>query len=156
LKETEGRPEVKSQVRERQREIAQRRMLSDVPDADVIITNPTHYAVALRYDPNGVGAPKVVAKGRNLIAAKIREIAAEHKVEMFSAPPLARALYASTEIGQEIPAKLFVAVAQVLAYVFQLRKATSKTRHNLKRPTDLPVPEEYLERFNDNSRAGSD
>ncbi len=155
MKETEGRPEVKSQVRERQREISQRRMLNDVPTADVVITNPTHFAVALRYDQDGTGAPRVVAKGRNLIAARIREIAAEHKVEMFSAPPLARALYASTEIGQEIPAKLFVAVAQVLAYVFQLRKAKGKARRDLKRPTNLPVPEEFLEKFNNKGFAGS-
>ena len=156
LKETEGRPEVKSQVRERQREISQRRMLSDVPTADVVITNPTHYAVALRYDQDGAGAPKVVAKGRNLIAARIREIAAEHKVEMFSAPPLARALYGSTEIGQEIPAKLFVAVAQVLAYIFQLRKAKGKARRDLRRPKNLPVPEEYLKQFKHDDKAGSD
>lgn len=145
-KETEGRPEVKSQVRERQREVAQRRMLSDVPKADVVITNPTHYAVALSYDMDGNGAPKVLAKGRNLIAARIREVAEENKVHIFSAPPLARALYATTEIGQEIPAKLFVAVAQVLAYVFQLRNASKsrKSRASLKRPVDLPIPEEYL------------
>ena len=145
-KETEGRPEVKSQVRERQREIAQRRMMSEVPKADVIITNPTHYAVALSYDMDGNGAPKVLAKGRNLIAARIREVAEENKIHIFSAPPLARALYATTEIGQEIPAKLFVAVAQVLAYVFQLREAgkSRKARSSLKRPVDLPIPEEYL------------
>ena len=155
LKETEGRPEVKSQVRERQREVAQRRMLNDVPQADVVITNPTHFAVALRYDQEGSGAPRVIAKGRNLIAARIREIAAEHKIEMFSAPPLARALYASTEVGQEIPAKLFVAVAQVLAYVFQLKKATGQAKRKLKRPKDLPVPEEYLDRFKDSRTDGA-
>ncbi len=147
FKETEGRPEIKSQVKERQREIAQRRMLSDVPRADVVITNPTHYAVALCYDMEGSGAPRLVAKGQHLIAARIREVAEENDVHIFSAPPLARALYATTEIGQEIPAKLFVAVAQVLAYVFQLRdmSRSPKSRASIRRPTKLPVPEEFLD-----------
>ncbi len=143
-KETEGRPEVKRAIRERQQEFARQRMMAEVPKADVVITNPTHYAVALRYDQFGRGAPRVVAKGRDLVAARIREIAKEHKVMLFEAPPLARALYASTELNQEIPANLFVAVAQVLAYIFQLRKLGSKQGKRPSPPTDLPVPEDYF------------
>jgi flagellar biosynthetic protein FlhB len=142
-KETEGRPEVKGAIRERQQEIARRRMMAEVPTANVIITNPTHFAVALRYETNGSFAPKVVAKGQDFVAAKIRELGHENGVVVFSAPPLARALYASTDLNQEIPANLFVAVAQVLAYVFHLQNAMAS---NSKRPTspgDLPIPSEY-------------
>lgn len=142
-KETEGKPEVKQAIREKQQEFARQRMMAEVPKADVIITNPTHFAVALRYDQHGKGAPKVVAKGRDLVAKRIREIAAEHKVMVFSAPPLARALYASTELNQEIPANLFTAVAQVLAYVFQLRKAAKGSGKRPKPPVDLPIPDDY-------------
>ncbi|MGB5352022.1 MAG: flagellar biosynthesis protein FlhB [Woeseia sp.] len=127
-KETEGRPEVKGRIRQLQRQAAQRRMMEDVPTADVVITNPTHFAVALKYDAEGSGAPRVVAKGQDLIAAKIREIATHHRVPLFSAPPLARAIYRSTKLGQEIPAALYTAVAQVLAYIFQIRDA-SLPRH---------------------------
>lgn len=148
FKETEGRPEVKRAIRERQQEMARRRMMAEVPKADVIITNPTHYAVALRYDQRGKGAPRVVAKGRDLVAQRIREIGTEHKVMIFSAPPLARALYASTELNQEIPANLFVAVAQVLAYVFQLRKARSTHGKRPTPPADLPVPDDYATMLN--------
>jgi len=123
MKETEGRPEVKSRVRALQQEMAQRRMMEDVPTADVIITNPTHYAVALKYDPQRMEVPIIVAMGRDLIAARIREIARENKVEIFEAPPLARMLYAHGKIGQEIPGQLYYAVAQVLAFVFQLQRA---------------------------------
>lgn len=123
LKDTEGKPEVKSKVRQVQQEFAQRRMMEAVPDADVVITNPTHYAVALKYDQVTMGAPVVVAMGRDLIALKMREIAAAHEVEIFEAPPLARALYANSKIDQEIPAHLYFAVAQVLAFVFQLKAA---------------------------------
>jgi len=121
FKETEGRPEVKSRIRMLQQQAATRRMMDDVPTADVVITNPTHFAIAIRYDDEHMGAPKVVAKGRGEIAARIREIAAENRVPLFSAPPLARALYRSTKIGQEIPSGLYTAVAQVLAYIFRLR-----------------------------------
>ena len=123
LKDTEGKPEVKSRVRQVQQEMAQRRMMEAVPDADVIITNPTHYAVALKYDHDNMAAPLVLAMGKDLIALKIREIAAFHDIEIFEAPPLARALYASCKIDQEIPSHLYFAVAQVLAFVFQLRLA---------------------------------
>ena len=123
MKETEGRPEVKSKVRALQQEMAQRRMMEDVPTADVIITNPTHYAVALKYNPENMAVPVIVAMGRDLIALKIREVASEAGVEIFEAPPLARALFAHGRLGQEIPAQMYYAVAQVLAFVFQLRQA---------------------------------
>ena len=142
-KESEGRPEVKMAIRQKQMEIAQRRMMDDVKKADVVITNPTHYAVALSYDKAGGRAPMVVAKGKDLIAAKIRELAAEHKVTVFSAPPLARALFFSTELNQEIPEKLFVAVAQVLAYIYQLRNAVLHRTTLPAPPQNLPVPEEF-------------
>ena len=122
LKETEGRPEVKSRIRMLQQQIATRRMMEELPNADVVITNPTHFAVALKYDDATMGAPQVIAKGKDLLAARIREVAEEHKVPLFSAPPLARALFRSTEIGDEIPAKLYTAVAQVLAYIYQLNE----------------------------------
>jgi len=141
-KETEGKPEVKGRVRQMQREIAQRRMMQAVPDADVIITNPTHYAVALKYDGLNMRAPRVVAKGKNLIAAQIRSKALEHDVPMFSAPPLARAIFYSTELEQEIPAGLYFAVAQVLAYIYQLK--TARAGQTPQAPANLDVPEEYF------------
>jgi flagellar biosynthesis protein FlhB len=122
-KETEGNPEVKGYIRSRQQEVARRRMMQDVPKADVVVTNPTHYAVALRYDEHRMRAPVVVAKGQDLVAARIREIAGEHGVPILEAPPLARALHAGCNLGDEIPARLYVTVAQVLAYVYQLRAA---------------------------------
>ncbi|PCJ40817.1 MAG: flagellar biosynthesis protein FlhB [SAR86 cluster bacterium] len=157
MKETNGKPEIKSAIREKQQEFARQRMMTQVPTADVIITNPTHYAVALRYEQFGVGAPKVVAKGKGLIAKNIRGIAEEHGIALFSAPPLARALYASTEINQEIPGNLFLAVAQVLAYIFQLQKIKSHTRVKPKAPKNLPIPAEYQDVINKqfNSSANS-
>ncbi len=137
FKETEGRPEVKTRIRTLQQQIATRRMMEEVPEADVVITNPTHYAVALKYDENKMNAPTVVAKGKDLIAQRIREIADHNKVPLFSAPPLARALYRSTKLGQEIPAGLYTAVAQVLAYVFQIEHAA---RAGVAQP-EPPVPE---------------
>lgn len=122
-KEAEGSPEVKGRIRALQREMSERRMMEEVPKADVIIVNPTHYAVALRYDDKTMRAPRVVAKGVDLIALRIRELANEHKVPIFEAPPLARALHRTVEIGDEIPSGLYVAVAQVLTYIFQLRAA---------------------------------
>lgn len=121
MKDTEGKPEVKGRVRQLQREMAQRRMMGAVPEADVVITNPEHFSVALKYDVKGSGAPIVVAKGTDFIALKIREIANAHEVVILQAPPLARAIYFTTELDQEIPSKLYLAVAQVLAYVFQLK-----------------------------------
>ena len=142
-KETDGRPEVKGAIRERQQEFARQRMMAEVPTANVIITNPTHFAVALRYEKEGNQAPRVVAKGQDLVAARIREIAKEHGVVVFSAPPLARALYASTDLNQEIPGDLFVAVAQVLAYVFHLQDAVASRRKRPVAPKDLPIPAQY-------------
>lgn len=141
LKESEGRPEVRSRIRNLQREMARRRMMERVPAADVVVTNPTHYAVALKYDTGGTGAPVVVAKGRDLVAARIRDIAREHNVVLFSAPPLARALYATTELDQEIPQQLFLAVAQVLAYVFKLKTATGSGAAP-EPPMNLDVPDD--------------
>jgi flagellar biosynthetic protein FlhB len=143
-KNTEGKPEVKAKVRTLQREIAQRRMMSEVPKADVVITNPTHYAIALRYDADNMAAPVVVAKGVELVASQIRTVAVAHRVPIFEAPPLARALYYSTEIEQQVPAGLYLAVAQVLAYVFQLR-ATARGGPVPVPPEDLPVPDEFVQ-----------
>lgn len=121
MKETDGRPEVKGKLREMQQAAARRRMMGDVPKADVVITNPTHYSVALKYDEVRGGAPIVLAKGVDLIAAKIREVAGDNDVPIVESPRLARAVYATTDIGREIPGGLYLAVAQILAYVYQLR-----------------------------------
>ena len=142
-KNTEGKPEVKGRQRQIQREISQRRMMQDVPSADVIVTNPTHYSVALKYDQNGNRAPTVVAKGVGQIAFKIREVARENNVTIVSSPALARAVYHTTEIDNQIPDGLFGAVAQILAYVYQLEQF--KKRRGT-RPTKLPnefdIPDE--------------
>ncbi|MFN5349295.1 MAG: flagellar biosynthesis protein FlhB [Polaromonas sp.] len=122
-KESEGNPETKSRRRTRQREIAQRQSIRQVPKADFVVVNPTHYAVALRYDESSMGAPRVVAKGVDFVALKIREVAGQHKVPLLEAPMLARALYAHAEIDEDIPAALYTAVAQVLAYVYRMRAA---------------------------------
>ena len=119
-KEMEGDPQLKARIRSTQREAARKRMMAEVPKADVVVTNPTHFAVALKYDAGKMGAPKVVAKGMNLVAQKIRELADEHKVPLLEAPPLARALYRHADIGDQIPATLYTAVAEVMAYVYQL------------------------------------
>ena len=144
-KETDGRPEVKARVRQLQREASQRRMLQDIPDADVVITNPTHYSVALKYDKNGTGAPRVVAKGQDLIALKIRTVAIEHDVAIYEEPPLARALHGTTEIGHEIPGPLFLAVARVLAYVYHLRK--SEPTDYIPRPGPAELPSEFSQYY---------
>ncbi|WP_439898056.1 EscU/YscU/HrcU family type III secretion system export apparatus switch protein [Aquabacterium humicola] len=122
-KDAEGNVEVKAKVKARMREMAKKRMLAAVPSADLVVMNPTHYAVALKYDDGKMGAPRVVAKGADLLAMKIRDIARENKVPVLQSPALARALYAHTEVEQEVPQRLFAAVAQVLAYVYQLRAA---------------------------------
>ncbi|WP_039559741.1 EscU/YscU/HrcU family type III secretion system export apparatus switch protein, partial [Ralstonia solanacearum] len=139
-RESEGDPQLKGRIRAMQRQAAQRRMMADVPKADVIVTNPTHYAVALRYSEQEGGAPRVLAKGADMVAAKIRELGAEHKIPMLEAPPLARALYRHTEIGHQIPTALYAAVAEVLAYVYQLRRVRTHGGRAPVRPTDLPVP----------------
>lgn len=139
-KESEGDPHVKGRIRQQQRAMARRRMMSEVPNADVVVTNPTHYAVALRYQEGGGGAPVVVAKGANLIAAQIRQIASEHKVPLLSAPPLARALYHNVELNREIPTELYSAVAEVLAWVYRLRNWTPGLGLEPEPPTSLTIP----------------
>lgn len=121
-KEMEGDPQLKARIRSQQREMARNRMMAEVPKADVVVTNPTHFSVALKYDSANMGAPQVVAKGMNLVAAKIRELAEEHSVPVVEAPPLARALYRHAEIGDQIPSALYTAVAEVMAYVYQLQQ----------------------------------
>ncbi len=148
-KENEGNPEVRGRVRRLQKEMAQRRMMAEVPNADVVVTNPEHYAVALKYDPETMPAPVLLAKGADLMAMQIRTIAREHDVTILEAPPLARALHHTTEIDAEIPAGLYLAVAQVLAYVFQLKRA-GKDRGATQgygagkphRMNDLPIPDD--------------
>ena len=139
-KENEGDPHIKGRIRQQQREAARRRMMADVSKADVVVTNPTHYAVAIQYDQAGSGAPIVLAKGRGAIAVKIKSLATESRVPMLEAPPLARALYANTEVGQQIPPALYTAVAQVLAWVFQLRSHHEGGGFMPERPQALPVP----------------
>ncbi|MYN26114.1 flagellar biosynthesis protein FlhB [Duganella levis] len=139
-KESDGNPQIKGKIRQLQREMAKRRMMADVPTADVIVTNPTHYAVALKYNDGMRGAPKVVAKGIDEVAAKIREIGKENKVAILEAPALARALHKHTEIGDEIPEQLYAAVAEVLAYVFQLRVFSRGGGNRPEEPKQLDVP----------------
>ncbi|MVW63051.1 flagellar type III secretion system protein FlhB [Massilia sp. NEAU-DD11] len=147
-KESDGNPQIKGKIRQMQREMAQKRMMSNVPTADVVVTNPTHFAVALKYADGQRGAPRVVAKGTDEVAAKIREIAKENKVALLEAPALARALYKHTEIDDEIPEALYSAVAEVLAYVFQLRAYSKGTLDQYPdRPKKLPVPPE-MDPFN--------
>lgn len=122
-RQSEGDPHVKARLKGIRMEKARRRMMAAVPEADVVVTNPTHFAVALKYDPNTMQAPVVLAKGQDFLALKIREIADEHKVPIISNPPLARALYASVEIDQEVPPQHYRAVAEVISYIFRLRKA---------------------------------
>ncbi len=141
-KESEGSPEVKGRIRKMQREMAQRRMMAEIPAADVVVTNPTHFSVALRYSETGMRAPVVVAKGTHLMAARIREIAAEHGVPILEAPPLARALYKHTELGDAIPEALYTAVAEVLAYIYQLRRYRKEGGVQPQEPDELPVPAE--------------
>jgi flagellar biosynthetic protein FlhB len=148
MKESDGSPENKSRIRSVQSALSRGRMMQDVPKANVVITNPTHYAVALRYDEKKNGAPVVIAKGADEVAAKIRELAAANGVPLVSAPPLARALFRYVDLGREIPAALYVAVAQILTYVWQLRQAT---RYGTKVPT-LPVIDPAVE--NIGRRAG--
>jgi flagellar biosynthetic protein FlhB len=143
MKDTEGRPEVKGRIRNLQREMAQRRMMEEIPKADVIVTNPTHYAIALRYDQDNMLAPEVVAKGKGEIAANIRRIGLEHEVPMVESPMLARAIYFNTELGDAIPAGLYLAVAKILAYVFQLRIYRKDGGIKPEVPEDNSVPEEY-------------
>ncbi|WP_448563759.1 flagellar biosynthesis protein FlhB [Thalassotalea ganghwensis] len=143
-KNTEGSPEIKGRIRRTQYEMSQRRMMSEVPNSDVVITNPTHFSVALKYDTDGTGAPVVIAKGIDQMAIHIRTIAKEHGVEIIASPALARSLYYTTEVDDEIPEELFAAVAQVLAFVFQLNE---HKKGKGKRPKalsgNLPIPETF-------------
>ncbi|MHC8291401.1 flagellar biosynthesis protein FlhB [Pseudomonas sp. XS1P51] len=140
-KDQEGRPEVKQRIRQLQREMSQRRMMAAIPEADVVITNPTHYAVALKYDPDKGNAPVLLAKGSDFLALKIREIAVANDVLLLESPALARSIYYSTELEQEIPGGLYLAVAQVLAYVYQIRQhRAGKGKRPEPLKDDLPIP----------------
>jgi len=145
MKNSEGSPEIKSRIRRVQYEMSQRRMMQDVPSADVVITNPTHYAVALKYDvATGGGAPQLVAKGIDEMAIHIRTIAKEHDVEILQSPALARSLYYTAEVNEDIPEELFAAVAQVLAFVFQLNEhRKGKAKKPIPLAKKLPIPDEY-------------
>jgi flagellar biosynthesis protein FlhB len=143
-KEMDGRPETKQRIRQMQQTLARRRMMHKVPGADVLIVNPTHFAVALKYDPKKMRAPVVIAKGVDLVAANIRRIAEEHRVPVFESPKLARALYRSTDLNKEIPSGLYVAVAQILSYIFRVRTLNPTIAARVLRP-DPKVGDEYLD-----------
>jgi flagellar biosynthetic protein FlhB len=153
-KDSEGNPEIKAKIRQQQREIARKRMMAEVPKADVVVTNPTRYAVALSYKEGTMGAPVVVAKGMGVIAARIREIAAEHHVPMLEAPPLARALNSHAELGEQIPEALYMAVAEVLAYVYQLRTFRLHGGTPPEKPKKIDVPA-YLDPHNKLTRSAN-
>lgn len=140
-KENEGDPQVKAQIRRQQQQMAKRRMMAEVPKADVIVTNPSHFAVALKYHDQEMRAPRVVAKGSDLVALRIRAIAEENKIPILEAPPLTRALYRHTQLGDEIPAALYAAVAEVLAWAYQLHRWGREGGTAPRAPQDLPVPE---------------
>ncbi|ATC98204.1 flagellar biosynthesis protein FlhB [Pseudoalteromonas spongiae] len=143
-KNSEGDPQIKARIRRTQREMSQRRMMQDVPDADVVVTNPTHYAVALKYDTAKAGAPMVIAIGGDQIALQIRKIADRFDVPIVESPALARSLFHTGEVGQQIPEQLFVAVAQVLAYVFQLKQFNKgRGKRPEKLAKELPIPEDF-------------
>jgi flagellar biosynthetic protein FlhB len=143
-KELDGRPETKQRIRQMQQTLARRRMMHKVPSADVVIINPTHFAVALKYDTQKMRAPIVLAKGVDLVAQNIRRIAEEHRVPVFESPKLARALYRSTDLNKEIPSGLYVAVAQVLSYIFRIRTLNPTTAARVVRPNPT-VDDEYLD-----------
>jgi flagellar biosynthetic protein FlhB len=139
MKELEGDPQLKARIRSQQRELARNRMMSEVPKADVVVTNPTHFAVALKYDSARMGAPQVVAKGMNLVAQKIRELADENKVPVIELPPLARALHRHVDIGETVPAALYTAVAEVMAYIYQMNQFMAQGGANGLLPPVAPV-----------------
>ncbi|QJQ96572.1 MULTISPECIES: flagellar biosynthesis protein FlhB [Halomonadaceae] len=145
-KESEGDPHLKARIRSQQQAMARNRMMSKVPAADVIVTNPTHYAVALKYDDGKMSAPRVVAKGADAVAARIRELGLEHRVPLLEAPPLARALYHHVDLDREIPFELYTAVAEVLAWAFRLKRAQEEGEAMPDTPSDLPVPAELDDR----------
>lgn len=139
-RESEGDPLLRGHMRSKQREISRRRMLAAVPSADIVVVNPTHYAVAIRYDESAMAAPRVVAKGVDILAARIQAIARESKVPVLEAPPLARALYANVEVDQEVPRALYAAIAQLLAYVYQLKRWVPGRTAAPQAPDDIDVP----------------
>ena len=140
-KESDGDPQVKAQIRRQQQQMAKRRMMADVPKADIIVTNPTHFAVALKYSDKEMRAPRVIAKGTELVALRIRALAEEHKIPVLEAPPLTRALYRHTQLGAEIPVDLYAAVAEVLAWAYQLHRQSKEGGAVPSEPKNLPVPE---------------
>ena len=140
-KESDGDPQVKAQIRRQQQQMAKRRMMAEVPKADIIVTNPTHFAVALKYSDKDMRAPRVIAKGTDLVALRIRALAQEHKIPVLEAPPLTRALYRHTALGAEIPVDLYAAVAEVLAWAYQLHRQATEGGTAPPAPKDLPVPE---------------
>jgi flagellar biosynthetic protein FlhB len=142
---SEGKPEVKQRIRQLQYEMSQRTMMADVPDADVIVTNPTHYSVALKYDKSGDRPPYVVAKGVDFMALKIREVGRENKVPVMESPQLCRAVYHTTEIGKNVPEGLFIAIAKILAYIYQLEQyKKGKSGRPKPLPDDIPVPKGFI------------
>ena len=143
MKDSEGRPEVKGRIRRLQQEIAKRRMLADIPKADVVITNPEHYSVALQYVAKSMNAPRVLAKGADLMAFRIRELATASRVPIVAAASLTRAIYHSTDIGDEVPAPLYVAIAQILAFVYQIKQYRRGAGPAPRPLGDLAIPEEY-------------
>jgi flagellar biosynthetic protein FlhB len=145
MKDAEGRPEVKAQIRRRQRQMANNRMMAKVKDADVVITNPQHFAVALVYDPNSDGAPTLVAKGTDELARRIKELALEEQIHIFESPDLARALYFTTALDDSIPEALYQAVAQVIAYVFSLNQSYAASRRLPKPTPKIPDNMKYDE-----------
>ncbi len=144
MKDSEGKPEVKGRIRQLQREMANNRQLAAVPEADVVITNPTHFSVAVKYDPESMGTPIVVAKGVDFMALKIREVANANDIQIMESPVLARAVYHTTEVDQEIPSGLYMAVAQVLAYVFQLSNYRKGRGEKPEYPRNIPVPKDMV------------
>lgn len=142
MKETDGNPQVKQQRRALAQQIIRQKLMTEIPKADVIVTNPEHYAVALKYESGKHRAPIVLAKGKGWIAKQIREIAGDHKIPLYSAPPLARSLYHTTEIGEEIPAGLYMAVALVLTYIYQLKRFHAQEGERPQMVSDLPIPED--------------
>ncbi len=145
MKESDGDPQIKARIRAQQQAMARKRMMANIATADVVVTNPTHFAVALKYDEKSHTAPRVVAKGCDAVAMRIRELADEHKVPMLEAPPLARALYRHVDLEREIPSELFTAVAEVLAWAFSLKRAAGHRGPAMPKPVDLPVPESMSE-----------
>lgn len=146
-KDQEGDPKVKGKIKQMQIALARSRMMADVPTADIVITNPTHFSVALKYEESKMSAPKVVAKGMGEVAHKIRDLAIENNVPILEAPPLARTLYRYSEVGQFIPTNLYAAVAEVLAWVYQLRHWKKNGGNKPQAPKDLPIPDNLLERW---------